>query len=704
MPFGFLLVRSVSRSSSSVLSSPARLKALRDAVRPRAYPALPYDSLTRVAACALDVPVVLVALVDDQGQFFQGMTGLVGKIAICRSTPLSDSICRFVVSTGEVLGISDCRVHPLTCLMPIIEELGIVGYMGMPLKTSDGHTLGSICAITTSVRAWTPSDDSLLRDLAEVVVSDLELRAELTHHEDRVRDTDLSVVTEGLPAHGVAMLDTMLEGVVALDRQWNITFANRTAARILYQPRRRFVGKAVWEALPVLVGTEIESVLRAASVDRRALEVDTYLPGPERWGRVRVVPARHGLTVYFEDTTASRRAMEALALREDQLRQSQKMEAIGVLAGGIAHDFNNLLTVVRANSEILLSGRAHDDAARAPLEDIQDAAARATTLTQQLLAFGRKQIVQPRYLQVGQSVESLAPMLRRLLPANISLETHAEAGVPTVLIDPGQMEQVMLNLVLNARDALPQGGSIVVRSATVHLAQSISSVTGEVPAGDWMLLTVQDTGVGILPEHLWRVFEPFFTTKPMGEGTGLGLATVFGIVRDAGGFVTVQSAPAAGSRFRVYLPISALDLAPAAVATAPVIVPQGTECILVVEDEAPVRGVVERVLTSAGYSLLLAKDGIEAQAVFAAHRERIQLVLTDVVMPNAGGLALVEALHAIAPSLPVVLMSGYGDVEPIQQQIAKGLSFLAKPFSAVALREAVRTALDGRLIAEGAGC
>ncbi len=533
---------------------------LSDATSPRTYPASAYDALTRVAATALDVPVVLVSLVDDKGQFFQGMTGLLGEIATCRSTPLSHSFCRHVVESGAVLCIVDARVHPLVSDNPVVEELGVVGYLGVPLTTSTGHCLGSLCAITHSPRDWTPADESTLRDLAHVVINDLELRAELTHRE-RVDDgRDLSLYAEGLPARAEDLLEQLHEGAAAIDRQWRLTYVNDVGARALQLNRSAAIGQSIWEAIPSLPGSPFERVLHDVAAGHQPLELEAFVSATGRWFDVRAVPARHGLSVYFNDTTERRNTIEALQVREAQLRQAQKMEAIGSLAGGIAHDFNNLLTVIRANTELLLDGMRGDDERVVDLQEIQSAATRAATLTQQLLAFGRKQQVQRRPVDAAATMLSLTPMLRRLIPSSVEMESRCPLNLPKVLMDAGQLEQVVVNLAVNARDAMPTGGHLRLHVSARELHAPTRDGGVEVSAGRWVTVTVQDTGEGIPPDAMARIFEPFFTTKEVGKGTGLGLATVFRIVEDAGGVIAVESRVGQGTRFCIYLPALAPDL------------------------------------------------------------------------------------------------------------------------------------------------
>lgn len=527
---------------------------------PRAYPQHAYDPLTRIAATALDVPIALVSLVDDKGQFFQGMTGLLGEIAICRSTPMSHSFCRHVVESGAVLRIVDARVHPLVSDNPVIEELGVVGYLGIPLTTSGGYSLGSLCAITHTPREWTPADESTLTDLARMVISDLELRAELAHRERLDNGRDPSLAAEGLPSRAQDLLEQLHEGAAALDREWRFTYLNRVGARSLGVDASTVIGKSVWDVVPALNDSPFGRLLREVAAAHQPLELEAFMEGISRWFDVRAVPARHGLSVYFADTTDRRYALEALQLREAQLRQAQKMEAIGALAGGIAHDFNNLLTVIRANTELLLDDLGDDDVRAADLREIHVAATRAAALTQQLLAFGRKQQVQRRAIDVSSTIMSLTPMLRRLIPSSVEIESRCPDALPSVFMDAGQLEQVVVNLAVNARDAMPHGGLLRLHVSAIELHVPLQDASVEVPAGRWVTLVVQDTGNGMDAATLPRIFEPFFTTKDVGKGTGLGLATVFRIVDDARGVIAVDSRVGRGSRFRLYLPaMTALD-------------------------------------------------------------------------------------------------------------------------------------------------
>jgi PAS domain S-box-containing protein len=343
-----------------------------------------------------------------------------------------------------------------------------------------------------------------------------------------------------------------------------------------------------------------------------------------------------------------------------QLRQAQKMEAVGQLAGGIAHDFNNLLTAISCNVELLLDAIAPNDARRDDVVQIREAADRAATLTRQLLAFSRRQVLQPRALDLNVTVSGMERLLCRVMSADVRLRTRLEPALPAVFADAGQMEQVMMNLVLNARDAMPAGGSIVVRTARHHLHEALQHRFGVVPPGDYVTLVVQDGGSGMAPEVLERLFEPFFTTKPQGKGTGLGLATVHGIVLQSSGHITVESAPGQGAVFTVYLP--AHHAAQRDATPLPVRRPSREvgRTVLVVDDEAAVRDVTMRAVARAGYRVLGASGGAQALDLLAREVDPASvLLLTDLMMPGMSGQELAAQVAERFPLVRVVTMSGY---------------------------------------------
>jgi PAS domain S-box-containing protein len=381
---------------------------------------------------------------------------------------------------------------------------------------------------------------------------------------------------------------------------------------------------------------------------------------------------------------------------EAQLRQAQKMEAVGQLAGGVAHDFNNLLMIVTGSTEFARESLPAGAPALEDLAAVDEAARRAAQLTRQLLAFSRRQVLKAELLDLDRVVRGVEPLLRRLIGEDITVLTLPAGDVRPVLADPGQLEQVLVNLAVNARDAMPAGGRLVIETANVRLTRADAERRGAgVPPGDYVRLRVRDTGTGMDDATLGQIFEPFFTTKPPGKGSGLGLSTVYGIVKQSGGFVWVTSAPGEGTTFEIDLPAAnGAPVAAAAAHPAPTAA-RGTETVLLVEDDASVRLSVRRILTRAGYTVLEAPHGRDALAVAASHPGRVDLVVTDVVMPEMNGRDLVERFAARRPGVPALFMSGYTDDEMVRRGLgAPGTAFLEKPFSAATLLRTVRGVLD----------
>jgi PAS domain S-box-containing protein len=379
---------------------------------------------------------------------------------------------------------------------------------------------------------------------------------------------------------------------------------------------------------------------------------------------------------------------------EELLRQSQKMEAVGRLAGGIAHDFNNLLTVIIGRSELLLSRLPSGDSRRQDLELIQGTAHRAAALTRQLLAFSRRQVIQPMVIDLHMVIGNLVPMLRRLIGEDV--EVDAELGATgRVKVDPGQLEQVLVNLAVNARDAMPNGGRLAIATADVVLDEDAVARIGGVGPGPYLALSMSDTGIGMDEETRLRVFEPFFTTKPQGQGTGLGLSMVYGIVQQHGGAITVESAPGQGATFTIYFP-RIEDLAPERKGgLAPGDSGRGSETILLVEDEPHVRELVAQMLTASGYTVLAAAGAAAALELSERHPGPIDLLLTDVVMPEMSGRELRQRVKSLRPRTRALYMSGYTDEALGRHGVLEpGTFLLEKPFRVAALRQKVREVLD----------
>jgi PAS domain S-box-containing protein len=381
---------------------------------------------------------------------------------------------------------------------------------------------------------------------------------------------------------------------------------------------------------------------------------------------------------------------------EEQLRQSQKMDAIGRLAGGIAHDFNNLLTVIAGRAQLILSRIRPEEPIHRDATLVRTTAERAAALTHQLLAFSRKQVLQPQVLNLNAVVTGMEPMLGRLIGEDIDLAVIPAEGLGRIKADPGQLEQVIINLVVNARDAMPEGGRLTIETADVELDAAYASRHVTVPPGPHVMLAVTDTGEGMDEQTRSRVFEPFFTTKGPGKGTGLGLATVYGIVKQSGGDIQLASERGRGTSFKIYLPLvaePASEPGPARSATAPV--PRGDETVLLVEDEPEVRDLAREILEASGYTVLQACDPQDAVLMAERHAGPIRLLLTDVIMPRQSGRALAERLRPLRPELQVLYMSGYTNEAIVRHGVLEpDTMFIQKPFTPAALGHKVRAALD----------
>ncbi len=383
---------------------------------------------------------------------------------------------------------------------------------------------------------------------------------------------------------------------------------------------------------------------------------------------------------------------------DERLRHASDMEALGRLAGGVAHDFNNLLAAMRGYTELVAATLVTGDPRRADLEQVLRAADRATEMTRKLLAFGRQQALQPRVIDPTATIEEVAPLLRRLLGEHIELTVATSPGTWHVVADPGQVEQAVVNLAINGRDAMPAGGTLSIELFNTELGADVTLAHPEIPPGQYVALAVSDTGIGMDAETLAHAFEPFYTTKPPGAGTGLGLASVYGFVKQSGGFVYVGSEPGRGSDFTIYLP-RALDFANDQAATEPKgSLPRGSETVLVVEDDEAVREFVRRVLEPLGYRLLVAGTAAEAMRIVSESLEPIQLLIADVGVPDMRGPALAVELKRTHTELRVLLVSGYAERTLMERgELDSGMAFLAKPFGRVELARTVREALSADL-------
>ncbi|MEZ5648772.1 MAG: ATP-binding protein [Alphaproteobacteria bacterium] len=488
-----------------------------------------------------------------------------------------------------------------------------------------------------------------------------------------------------------ALYDLAPIGIALLDNQTRILRGNDAFISLVGGPKIRLDGQHLDDLVFEDDRAAVRRILDSLQAHPRFQRIDV------RFGQTGNATATLFIGADFEDApTAGRQFMLATTEQthlEQRLAQAQKMQAIGQLAGGIAHDFNNLLTAIMGYCDLILRRQDLENEDAADLVRIKQNAERAATLVRQLLAFSRRQILQPRILDVPETLAGLADLLRRLLGESIVLEFQHAPNLGLIFVDQSQFEQVLINLVVNARDAMPRSGVLRIRTTNTVLNRPLVQGDEVVPAGKWVTIEVEDTGVGIAPEILGRIFEPFFSTKAVGQGTGLGLATVYGIMKQTGGFVFVDTAVGRGSTFRLLFPIHADSRA---VAPSPIAEPVGEKAIkpslqrregknrtvLITEDEDSVRIFAVRALEARGYTVFGAASGAEALEILRQQGAKIDLLITDMVMPEMDGPTVVAAARKIVPEIKVLCISGYAE-EALKDRIraTREVQFLAKPFS-----------------------
>jgi two-component system cell cycle sensor histidine kinase/response regulator CckA len=677
-------------------------------------PELAFDDLTLLAAHICGVPIAMVSLVDDNRQWFKSKVGV-----SLTETPRDVAFCAHtILHPNEVLEVKDAAADPRFTDNPMVTgEPHIRFYAGAPLVTPDGHAIGSLCVMDRQPRELTPDQLEALRALSRRAVAQLELRRqarELALQQGKTNQMlalaeksgrallsvleDEKLATRNLRESEERFRQMIANGtdiIAMIDATGIIRFQSPSTERVLGHSPESMLGRRVADYIHpddlAKVGESIQRVLEAREkstpVEYRCRHSNGTWRTLQSFGKMMRGAADDKLVVVNSRDVTDSRALE------EQLRQSQKMEAIGQLSGGVAHDFNNLLTVIKGHIGLLRAKGQITPEITGAIQQIDDAANRAANLTRQLLTFSRQQVMETSDLNLTGVVVNLTKMLRRLLSENIEMEViTADVPLP-IKADEGMVEQVLLNLVVNARDAMPKGGRLLVGTTKADFDDTAAH-----PArpGSFSCLSVTDTGTGIAPEILPRIFEPFFTTKGVGRGTGLGLATVYGVMQQHHGWVTVESWVGQGTTFRVYFPRQAVELPQVSAGPVATSLPGGHEGILLVEDESTVREIAHAALTGLGYRVFPATSGVAALQVWEAHRHEIDMLLTDLVMPEGiTGRDLGVRLRESEPGLPIVYMSGYSyDVAGDDFVLKEGVNYLPKPFDLASLAKIVRAMLD----------
>jgi PAS domain S-box-containing protein len=685
----------------AVWNTAGRLVASQGTGIPRELPVATTDGLISADGRTLIATIDIASASTKVGTLALGISlvPLRAEIAQARQVGALVGVLILVVGIFAIFAISTFVTRPITALAKTVNRIAAGDLESRATETNDVEVRQLVVAFNHMIDtiAVTQSELASINEKLEArVASRTEQLTEAI--EEQMESQIVLALSESEARRTSELLQSLInlapQAIVAVDTERRVTRWNLAAEELFGWSAREVIGKLI-PCIPIDQQPSDSPCDVATAQRTEPIEV---IRQRKDGSRVAVLLAAGGLrdrehraagTIgIFTDLTERKRL-------EEQLRQSQKMEALGRLAGGIAHDFNNILTIISACTELLLAER-RDEEEQAQLEHIAGASARAAALTRQLLTFTRQQVIQLQPVDLGGVVRALEPMLRRVLPANIRLTATISRDTGVIHADPSQLEQVVMNLVVNASDAMPQGGALDVELSLAELDDA-SAPAIRVQAGRYNRLVIRDTGVGIDEATLARIFEPFFTTKAVGQGTGLGLTTAYGIVTALGGSIRVHSTPGQGTTFELHLPESeqrardeegdAPRPLPPAIAPSP-----STSTILLVEDEQAVRHVVRRTLERSGYSVLEATDGEEGLAMVAEHGATLQAVVTDMMMPGMSGLALAESVRATHPALGVVCISGYTESGVSgNPMFDANRFFLQKPFTREQLVAAINS-------------
>ena len=608
-------------------------------------------------------------VLEQRGYVVQIATQARAGLEIAATSPIEAAIVDITLPDMSGFDV----LHGIRKLLPTTEVIFITGHASLTTAIQAINGLAFAYIVK-------PFEMSHLLMTVEQAVRKQRLAQALLDSDERYR-----LVTENI-ADAVFLLD--LDGRIAL--------GNHRAEMITGYAQAELVGRAFFSLLPEAGAREARARLSDVRVGVKVspfFEVELI----QKDG-ARVLLEVHVTSVLKDGQPVARlgvaRDITERRYLEDQLRQAQKMEGIGRLAAGVAHDFNNLLTAIGGRCYLVLNALTSENPIRREIEIIQDAAERAAKLTHQLLAFSRKQILDPCVLDLNATVTGIEPLLRRMIREDIEIATALDSAAGRVKADAGQIEQVLLNLAVNASDAMPNGGWLTLATGNVTLDEAYARTHAEVEPGPYVMLSVSDTGHGMTAEVRAHIFEPFFTTKEVGKGTGLGLATVYGIAKQSGGHITVHSEPGHGAAFKLYLPRVEEAPGTAEPARPTEITRRGSETVLLVEDDEPLRTLAREILSIQGYTVLDATSPSEALRLADVHPGPIHLLVTDVVMPQMNGRQVADHLLAARPGLKVLFMSGYTDAAIVEHGVLEpGTHFLQKPFTPDGLSRKVREVL-----------
>ena len=708
-----------------------------------AAPEQAFDDLTLLAAHICQVPMALVSLLDGKRQWFKSRVRVEDTWTPRDLAFFADIICR----AGDVIEIPDTRADARFADSPVVAKGPQIRFCaGVPLVTPEGHALGALCVMDRLPRNLTPDQGDALRALSRRVIAQLELRrktAELTkalaeHERDGVmlrRNIEQLAAAEKRTAQLLDAAEKSRRALLSvledekqtgqnlreseerfrqitesIDEMFYMTDPDGGALLYISPAYEKIWGRTRASLLQApekwanaIHPEDRERVVALAAVkDQQGYHEENYRiirpDGSIRWILDRSFPVKntagkvHRLVGVAQDVTEKK-------LLETQFFRAQRLESIGTLASGIAHDLNNILAPIMMAGPLIRLSKTPETTEKM-LVTIESSAQRGAQLVRQLLTFGRGAEGEKQILSLAPIITEILAMAGQTFPKNITLVANIAAEISPILGDATQVHQVLLNLCVNGRDAMPQGGTLTVAAENIHFDLTSAALTPGAKAGDYAVVKVTDTGTGMSPEIIDKIFDPFFTTKEAGKGTGLGLATVLGLVKSHGGFVTLSSQPGHGSTFRVHFPVALKQEAPAPVVRAGV-TPMGRgELILLVDDEANIRDAVSRTLTYHGYTVIVAPDGIEGIAAYAMGQGEIKLVVTDLDMPNMDGVTMIQALKQINPKLKVIVSSGILSRKQMGSRTAEltalGINaFLGKPYMTDQILRAVHDALAG---------